>query len=159
MHAEQRAYIKNINQTLNQLKNLGAQFKGKYAYTDYIYNKTGEQIDFNNYMMRIRVYDNKNKNNVETSVKKDILTVKHEFSTLERAQELIRNNHTLILFYKRNGHEFWHHDCKIRVENIQNLKPSIEISAYNQQMIDGLLDQLDVEEVIYDTVPTLIFKA
>lgn len=156
MYVQQRAYINSINKTLNKLNDINAEFKGKYAYSDYVYNKLDKNINFNDYMIRIRVYDNQT--NVEKELKQNRITIKDEYHTLDEAQELIKNTHNIILYYKCTGWKFIYHDCIITINNVPNLNPIIEIFASNKDKIKNLFNLFEIKELITDTIPFLIFN-
>lgn len=154
MSSEIRAFVNSYDETVNKIKNLGAEFKGKYSFTDYIYQPRGKEINFNNYVARVRLY-----HQTQWDQKSVELTFKHNkfsFDTLEDAFNQL-SDYELILKYKRDGLEFKLNNANIFIENIQGLEPSIEIVASSSDIFD-IFSQVQVKEILNDCVPQLIYK-
>lgn len=156
MYAERRAYVNSVEETVNKLKTLGAEFKGTYTYTDYIYNQLNKDINFNNHMTRIRKF--KNQTIAELAHKGKKLTVTWPFESFSKAENSIKETHKFAFGYECQGHEFYYKDCKIYVEDIVSLPSSVNIStsSENSQAITEIFNLIKVKEVLKDSVPTLM---
>jgi len=169
MTAEIRAYILDIESTIKKLENLGAEFKGDYAFTDYIYKlkDDSKKIDLNNEFMRIREYEKS-----QWTHKKYVLVhkltrwkdgnrfifvpLKKEFDKKQDAEKEISNSYELNFKFHKHGFEYWFKSLKIHVEEIEYLEPTIEVTAEDKESIDNLFKKLDVSETIFKSVPKLI---
>lgn len=162
---EIRGYVSDIITTQKKLAALGATYKGYYQATDYVYDSATHAFDFNLEFVRVRVYQftqwqtkqcvaiHKQRNQYGFSAK----TVWYqEFDTFEQAQEFLKNNFILQFSYNRKGWEYDLNSMRIFVEDIQGIKPSIEVIGQDEKMIGDLFKNLEVHEIISDSIPRLL---
>ncbi|GMU18893.1 MAG: hypothetical protein AMXMBFR12_00850 [Candidatus Babeliales bacterium] len=165
--AEIRAYISDVNTTRNALEGLGATLKSDYAFTDYIYQPNDRHVDLSKEFIRLRVYEKtawKQKNYVLVHKLKGPAgmtgqtPIHKEFDTLAEAQHALKDNYHLDFQFYRKGWEYQFSAMKIFVEDVQNIRPTIEVVTPNKKDIDSLFEKLGLTEIITDSVPRLIEK-
>lgn len=167
MVAEVRGPISNIELIKKELKKLGAEFKGDYSFTDYIYKPIDSvKIDLNKEFVRIREYDKsqwKHKKFVLVhkltswgkGEKKSKKILEEEFDNLKDAKNKIKNYEFYFKFY-RAGSQYEFKDSKIFVEDIEYLRPSIEIISNDKKTIDNIFNKFQITERFSDCVPKLV---
>lgn len=164
---EVRAYIKDIQESKKILGSLGAEYKGDYLCTEYVYAVNAQNVDLDNEFIRLRDYARTNWNQkrfcfVHKKMELPDLTRRvvysHECDTLAEAQEVVKE-YALLCSYSRQGWEYHVNGMKIYIEDIQGINPSIEIIGQDRAIIDALLKQLSVEEVVSHSLPYLVYEA
>lgn len=152
---ESRAIIQNIEYTQNTLLERGAQFKGEYSFTDYIYKPADRSIDLNKEFIRLRVYQNTNWNQKKFVISHKIKEIPGcsgrtvyfcECDSLEEAEQILSEKETQFMFsFSRLGYEYSLQGMRIFVEDIQKLPPTIEIIASCADDINYLFNELHAE--------------
>jgi hypothetical protein len=165
MYTTKRAFINNIQETLNTLSNLDVEFKGNYNYIDRVYKivdkfnnpslSNYKQLDLNDHIAYIRLYEDRYK--VELIIKNGKIIARHELTNVNRALEIISSKYAYMLCYKCNCWEFIYNDCNIYINSIMNLKPIVEVSGSNEK-IDEVFKLLGVQNILTDTIPQLLFS-
>lgn len=161
---EVRAFIIDIERTQLQISLLGAEFKGEYEFSDYIYHPQERDFDLNKEFVRLRVYQKTqwNQKAVELShkIKSDAgvpgsLKLKQQFNTIEEA-DIFLSDYRFAFSYHRKGLEYQLDNVKIFLEKIQDLPPSVELISLSKQNIDQLFDKLAPIQILSDSVPKLV---
>jgi len=133
---EARLKVKSIRAAKKTAMKLGAEFKGEYSFTDWIYRN-------DNRVMRVRVVHESNwdgepvivtqKNCVyEGNAKCSEIILSKEFSVLSRAIDYINEifpDYDLVYDYSRKGLQYDLGESSIFIENIDKLGPSVEIEG------------------------------
>lgn len=164
---EVRAYLRSIQDAQEVVQSLGAEYKGDYLCTEYVYVPDAHNIDLDNEFIRLRDYAYQTTGWGQKKVclvhkKRELpeLTRKTVYSfecdTLGQAQEKLKP-YTLLCSYSRKGWEYHLHGMKMYIEDIQGISPSIEIIGQEREDIDAVLKQLPVEKVVFRSLPHLVY--
>ena len=148
---QERAIISDIQKTKQMVENLGAVFNGDYIFKDKIFI-SGNKND-SNYFLRIRIYLKNNwptKNvvliKVESKSSGQInIFFRQEFDAEQDAVNFIKQNFSDFKYAFEYSREGWLYDLgktRIFIENIEELKPSIEIEAGSEEEIQSLFGKL-----------------
>lgn len=161
---EVRAFIIDIEWAQLQLSLLGAEFKGEYEFSDYIYHPRDRDFDLNKEFVRLRVYQKTkwDQKMVELSykVKSDpgisgSLKLKKQFNKMEEAETFL-SDYRFTFSYQRKGFEYQLDNVKIFLEDVHGLPPSVELVSPSKKNIDQLFDKLTPVQILSDSVPKLI---
>lgn len=166
MLVELRAWINNIDEVIEKLKNLGARDLGTYAFIDHLYDSSDEKYDFEEESFRLRNYQISNwdqkkicvthKRKTHEGVREIIFT--SQFDTMLEANSKISESYKLVFSANRKGHEFSFNDLRIFVEDIQYLRPSIEILGNNSEHVMAIFNYLECYDILKYSVPQLILN-
>lgn len=164
MMFELRAFFANFQQVKAAVCNLGSKNKGDYAFDDYIYHPLNRTFNFNQEFMRLRVYHltqwQQKKVELVHKVKNTpgcsgCTVIKEQFDQKNEANPFLLA-YQLAFSYGRCGTEFQLERCRIFVEDIDGLPPSVEILAPSQKEIDELFKQLKPTHIVMDSIPQLV---
>lgn len=173
MVIEVRGIIKNIDYAKKRVEDLGAISKSYYSFTDIIYTPLQEEINLNNDFTRLRVYKENNwptknfilvrkKTKWDKDTKIDEIVLRQEFETLGDALNYIEDKFKGSLQkkfeYFREGWEYELGKNRIFIEDIKDFKPTVEIQSENKKELTDLFKQLEVKEILTDSVPEIIRK-
>ena len=167
MSIEIRVLVQSCDKVREKLKLLPATHNSDYAFTDYLYQSVGVQYNFNAEFMRIRVYHktqwnqkmvvlcHKRKGATE---QRPVTILQQEFDELAEAQWIIANTHRYLLRASRVGNEYSIGGVRVFVEDIKGLSPSVEVLADSWADANRVLEALDHDGIIHDTVPQLLMR-
>jgi adenylate cyclase class IV len=165
-YAEVRAHINDSNTAQTRLHATGAQFRGSYAFTDYIYQPCAGHLDLDKEFVRLRVYKKTNWQHKKyvlvhkrqeqlESTKKTI--VHKEFDTMQQAQQALQGAAYVFDFsFYRKGWQFSFNDCQIFVEEIEESSPTIEIIAPDKEQIIDLFKVVGATPIVTHSIPYLM---
>jgi len=165
MTVEIRAWIQSIEQTLEKLEKLGCTSKGTYSFRDYIYDLKDKSYNFNKKFMHVRFYEKTNWNQKPVQLvhklksKPDFsgdIIFSQGFDNISQAENFLKPSHTLAFSAFRKGTEFSLNNLRIFVEDIEFLKPSIEVLGVTKEDILDLFNKIEHEGIINDSVAQLI---
>lgn len=167
---ESRTKIEDIEKVKSKLLDLGADYRGYYAFNDVIF-VSKKNRSFDNGFLRLRDYK---VNNWPT--KKVILSRKEakfedirrisepnlrkEFDVEKAALDYIDKEFNFDFVrdfeYEREGWQYDLGKVRIFVENIKGYGASIEIEAESQNQIRCLYDQIEAGEVTNRSMPEIM---
>lgn len=170
---EGRAIISSIEDTKAQIEKLGGVFNSNYAFKDVIFVPKKATYNLSDDFLRARVYLKTN-----WPTKKVVLIRKQtEFKKVGKADNIILRKEfdteqdTLTYIQQELGSEFeygfeysregWQYDLtksRVFIENIEGLKPSVEIETDNEEQLQTIFDKLRPIERLGDSVPELVRK-
>jgi len=168
---EGRAIISNIQETKQRVKSLGGDFKSSYAFKDIIFVPKKKNYNLSDDFLRVRVISKNNwptKNVVlvrkQTEFKDirkvDNIILKKEFDTESEALDFIKKELSAEFEYgfeySREGWEYKLESRRIFIEDIENLKPSIEIEADSEENLQRLFDKIGVVEKLRKSIPEMV---
>lgn len=161
---EVRALIDNIEQVRRLLSTLNAEFKGSYAFQDYIYHPQDQDYDLNKECVRVRIYQKTNWNQKKVEFAHKLKSVadrsasikfKMQFDSFEET-DIFLVDYKLAFSFHRNGFEYALDGMRIFVEEIQGLSPSIEVVSDRKEKIDQLFAFLTPKQILTDSIPKLV---
>src|SRR5690606_21611802 len=126
-------------------KNLGGRDLGTYTFTDHVYDPTEGRSSLEEESFRVRDYQISNWNQKKICVthkRKSLEGIREvlftsQFDTILEANSKILDSYKLMFSAYRKGYEFSFNDLRIFVEDIQYLRPSVEILGNNiEQVLD-----------------------
>ncbi len=159
---EIRAVISDSKTICSALINEQAQYKGDYAFTDYIYCDCNSGKSLNSEFVRIRYYQKtgwKQKSVVivhkvrNPQEKNHRILFQKEFDTLTEAQQYVPLGYSKRCSFFRRGWEYLLKDMHIFVEEIEGLPASIEIVAPSQEELFNLFNTLEIVDYLTDSAP------
>lgn len=159
---EIRAIIKDITKARQTIKSLGGEEKGEYSFTDTILTGKNTNLDLNKEFVRLRTYESNswNKNYALVHKKEKKIVLKKDFPNEQAADEFIHTYFKVrpAFEYYRTGEEWQLDDMKIFLEDIKDFKPTIEIQAKKEDIMNDLLSKLDVIEILQENLPATMQK-
>lgn len=159
---ELRAIIHDSASICESLLYQIADYKGEYAFTDYIYINCNSNKNLNEEFLRIREYKITRWQQKPVVVIYKIRNLQgeghqiqfyQEFETLTEGEQTIPSHFSKKCSFFRHGWEYQLRDMRIFVEEIDSLPPSIEVIANSQEEIFSLFNNLGVIEILSDSVP------
>ncbi len=168
MTVEIRAWIQDCEKTLKKLDNFGFTSKGSYKFKDLIYHPKNGNYDLNREFMRLRLYEKSNwdylprgsvtlvhKVKPNPQITGQILQ-KYDFSHFSEAEDFLYSTHRYAFSASRTGTEYKSDGLRIFVEDIEFLKPSVEVIAETKKQVLSFLHRLGHLGITSDSVPQLI---
>lgn len=167
MKSEIRAWIVSIKETIRKAHAMNFISKGSYTFEDWIYHPKDYLYNLNHEFIRARVYTNSNWNDLQPGsvilvhkLRASGETIKrHELFSITEADHLLRDSHQRHFSISRTGEEFQINDDRIFIEDIESLKPTIEVISNSKERTLEILDIFNHQGIIYDSVPQLIYKS
>lgn len=159
--AEIRAVCNDTQEIREKLSQKQATYLGEYIFTDFIYRRSSSP-DLNEEFIRIRSYEktgwkqkaivvaHKAKDELE-NIQKIVSQTEHE--CLEEALQIIPEGFVREFSFSRQGWEYQLNDLSVYIEKIEGMLPSIEVLAPSYQVILDLFENLEVIQVLTDSVP------
>lgn len=153
---EKRALIKNIDNVKDFLTRNNAYYKESYQFTDLIYFPIAKSKKIG--YARIRMYPN------NFDVKRIVLTIKSpsqivlhksEHAQINEALAFIKDEFTYAFTFSRRGWEYCWRNCRLFLEEIENLPPSLEIIAETQAEIAHIFELIHASAILDQPVPLL----
>ncbi len=155
---EARAFVSSIEQVKSKLSLLNAEFMGEYAFQDFLYQPKDKEYDWNREFVRLRVYEKTNwKQKPVVLIYKymRVAKFKKEYDRMEEANSDL-SGYNLSFSFSRKGFEYLLGDVRVFVEEIQGLSPSVELVSPSREKIETLFQNLEVTQIITDSVPKLV---
>lgn len=145
--AEIRGIVVDADAVQEKLKHVQAEYKGEYAFIDYVYLDPLLPEEFE----RIRIYQKtqwKQKPVLFTHKAEQKVVTQIECDSFEEAQTLIERDFGLCLIFSRQGWEYSLSELQIFVERIENVWDSVEVIAPSQDKAIQILYSLDALEIL-----------
>ena len=160
---EVRAYVPSLTLTKQKLIELGAKSKSSYNFDDHIYKSS----EINDEYIRVRKYNKTqwHQKLVSYTHKKILKFDKRaktigskEFDSIVQAKEYLPKEFLFKYSFNRVGEEYTLSDCRLYLEDIQALKPSIEVLCNTKTEVYGMLAALSIKDtdIIRGSVPIII---
>jgi hypothetical protein len=168
---ETRAIILDIQETKKKIENLGAIFQGDYVYKDIILVSNDENNDLCDGYLRLRVYM---KNNWATkncilvrkqakSFNADInkkFILKKEFDSENEALNFVNEEFSgefqRGFEYSRQGWQYQLENNHIYIEQVEDLKPMIEVEAESEEKLNLLFNKIGIVEKLTESMPEIM---
>jgi len=168
---EGRAIISNIEETKKRVESLSGSFKSSYAFKDIIFVPKKKNYNLSDDLLRVRVISKNNwptKNVIlvrkQTEFKNlgkiDKVILKKEFDAENEALDFIKKGLSAEFEYgfeySREGWEYQLENHRVFIENIENLKPSIEIEADSEEDLQRLFDKIGIVKKLRQSIPEAV---
>lgn len=154
------------------LETLNAKKKSEFTFYDLIYqNKNGASVTEDT--LKIRVYQKNEWNNknvfviqktapFENGAKKDAVSLREEFDTVEEAKEFVHTHfekeYEYQLTLEKTGTEYENIHLRIWVENIKEIGWSVEFGSESSDAIEKAISLFDVKERLRVSVPEYLLQ-
>ncbi len=168
---EERCKIKGIEIGRKIAELIGGTFKGYYSATDIIFKFKNDDPEKGVIVLRAFNINNRNTKNFTLTQKKaewinkikiDHIFLKEKFDTMKEATDFITHHYGESIkedfSYSRDGWEYHLNNCRIFIENIENIGPTIEIESDNKEDLEKLIKQFNVTECFSEPVSETMRK-
>lgn len=168
---EGRATVPGVGEAKTAIERLGGVFNSNYAFKDIIFVPKKANYNLSDDFLRARVYIKSNwptkkvvlirkQTEFKEVGKVDHIVLRQEFDTEQEALDYIKQElgteFEYGFEYSREGWQYTLEGHLIFVENVEGLKPSIEIEADTDEQLQNFFDRIGAVERFHDSVPELV---
>lgn len=161
---EIRGEVDSFEKMKRKIKDLGATYKGDYAFEDRIFYPEGVAHDLAREFTRLRIYSKTQwkqpKFELTHKLRKngEVTATKWPLETIEEAHMQLTKM-TFAFSYKRQGWEFALGNARLFLEDIEGLPPTLEIESDSLDEIHQLFKSLQPIKLYDIPVPKIVENA